>query len=279
VDDPQQTPAERFLDEIAEAGYAWTELGPYGYLSTDPDLLRQDLSSRGLGLSAGIALGALHTPTAIADIQQHFDEVCTLSAALDARYLVLIPGNYRETNTGAMLEAAELDDDAWQRLIESSNELGRQSLERFGMTLVFHHHADTHVEFPEQVERFLADSDPAVVSLCFDLGHFEYRGGDSVEFMRKHHARIPYLHLKSVDPAMRDRVLAANTPFGEAVAEGVFVEPSEGSVDFPAFVELLKEIGYEGWGIVEQDMYPCDFAKPLPIAKRSREYLVELGMG
>ena len=30
--DPQQTPWHRFLDEMVEAGYEWTELGPYGYL-------------------------------------------------------------------------------------------------------------------------------------------------------------------------------------------------------------------------------------------------------
>ena len=30
--DPQQTPWHRFMDEIVEAGYEWTELGPYGYL-------------------------------------------------------------------------------------------------------------------------------------------------------------------------------------------------------------------------------------------------------
>ena len=35
-DDPQQVPWQRFLDEVAEAGYSWIELGPYGYLPTDP---------------------------------------------------------------------------------------------------------------------------------------------------------------------------------------------------------------------------------------------------
>ena len=34
--DPKQTPWTRYLDEVAEAGYTWTELGPYGYLPTDP---------------------------------------------------------------------------------------------------------------------------------------------------------------------------------------------------------------------------------------------------
>ena len=36
ADDPRQTPWHRFLDEIAEAGYEWMELGPFGYLPTDP---------------------------------------------------------------------------------------------------------------------------------------------------------------------------------------------------------------------------------------------------
>jgi inosose dehydratase len=39
-DDPGQTPWHRFLDELAEAGYRWLELGPYGYLPTDPARLR-----------------------------------------------------------------------------------------------------------------------------------------------------------------------------------------------------------------------------------------------
>jgi hypothetical protein len=36
------------------------------------------------------------------------------------------------------------------------------------MTLVFHPHADSHVEYEDQIERFLADTDPGVVYLCFD---------------------------------------------------------------------------------------------------------------
>src|SRR2546425_12847708 len=35
-DDEQQVPWRRFLDEVTEAGYEWIELGPYGYLPTDP---------------------------------------------------------------------------------------------------------------------------------------------------------------------------------------------------------------------------------------------------
>ena len=48
ADDPNQTPADRFLDEVVQAGYEWIEIGAYGYLSTDPAKLRDGLSSRRL---------------------------------------------------------------------------------------------------------------------------------------------------------------------------------------------------------------------------------------
>ena len=59
------------------------------------------------------------------------------------------------------------------------------------MRLVFHPHAETHVETRDQIEALLRDTDPADVKLCFDLGHHEYRGGDSVDFLREHPTASP----------------------------------------------------------------------------------------
>ena len=142
---------------------------------------------------------------------------------------------------------------------------------------MFHPHAETHVEYEEQIERFLADTDPGRVSLCFDVGHHAYRGGDPVAFLDKHRDRIPYLHLKSVDPVKQQKVEAENIPFADAVAMDMFCEPSAGLVDFPALLGLLKRIDYDGYAIVEQDMYPAPFDKPFPIAKRTLEYLRNIG--
>jgi inosose dehydratase len=38
------------LDEIAETGYAGTELGDWGFMPTDPAVLRDELERRGLAL-------------------------------------------------------------------------------------------------------------------------------------------------------------------------------------------------------------------------------------
>jgi inosose dehydratase len=97
--------------------------------------------------------------------------------------------------------------------------------------------------------------------------------------MRRHHARIPYLHLKSVDRDIMKRVWTERLPTVTAVGLGVFCEPSQGMVDFLALRDVLREINFDGWAIVEQDMYPAPFDKPLPIAKRTHTYLHEIGLG
>ena len=59
-DDPNQTPYTRFLDEVAASGYEWIELGPFGYLPTDPKQLSDELAARDLKLSAGTVFEHLH---------------------------------------------------------------------------------------------------------------------------------------------------------------------------------------------------------------------------
>jgi sugar phosphate isomerase/epimerase len=63
-EDEQQVPYTRFLDELVLAGYEWLELGPYGYLPTEPQRLKAELDARGLKVSGGTAFGALHRPEA-----------------------------------------------------------------------------------------------------------------------------------------------------------------------------------------------------------------------
>ena len=74
-EDEQQVPYTRFLDELATAGYEWLELGPYGYLPTDPQRLKAELDARGLQVSGGTAFGALHRPEAWDEMLAHVRQV------------------------------------------------------------------------------------------------------------------------------------------------------------------------------------------------------------
>ncbi|MAG37274.1 MAG: 2-keto-myo-inositol dehydratase [Dehalococcoidia bacterium] len=277
--DSRQPPWQRFLDEVVEAGYEWIELGPYGYLPTALPTLRAELDQRSLKVAASAVMRNLEEPAEWPELEQEVLGAGELLAALGAGFLVLIDATYTDLFSGQPLAPNRLDEGAWQRLVDTTHRVARLASERFGLTLVFHPHAETHVEYEDQIEAFVEQTDPALVSFCLDTGHHAYRGGDPVEFLRHHHRRIPYLHLKSIDPELQKKVEAENTSFAAAVAEGMFVEPAEGAVDIPALREVLRAIDFDGWAIVEQDMYPSPPEKPLPIARRTRTYLRDIGLG
>jgi inosose dehydratase len=274
--DDAQPPWTRFLDEVAQAGYRWIELGPYGYLPTDAGQLAQELERRELRAAGTFVSFDLADPRGFADGAEEIERTCALLRALESPHLVLIDALYTDLRTGELLRPRELDAVGWGVLVESTERV-RELAGSHGLDVVFHPHADTHVELEPQIEQLLEDV-PELV-LCLDVGHFAYRaGGDPVAFFRRHADRIRHLHLKSVDEGIRDRVRRDETPFCQAVAEGMFVEPSLGVVDFPALRDALLEVGYDGFAIAEQDMYPAAFDRPLPIARRTFEYFRELGL-
>ena len=190
----------------------------------------------------------------------------------------MVQGSWWSSTTPSSEGLRELDEPGWQRVSYAVQRLGEYTASR-GIAAVFHPHADTTIQFEPQIERFLALTDSALVNLCLDVGHHAYAGGDPVRFFREHHARVPYLHLKDVDAATSERAQREGWPMARAVSEGAFVDLGDGCVDLVGLKRVADEVGYEGWGIVEQDMFPAPFDKPLPIARRNREFLRERGIG
>lgn len=279
ANDERQVPWQRFLDEVVAAGYDTIELGPYGYLPTEAAQLGAELDQRGLSASAGFVMPDVHRDELWERTREEVIAAGELIASVGGKYLILIPNVYNDLFTGTRMGNPTLTKSDWQKLIHGTHRLAEVARAECDLELVFHPHAETPVEYEHQIERFLRDSDPTLVSLCLDLGHHAYRGGDAERFIRRHAERISYLHLKNVNPAVREQVEQESLPFARAVERDIFVEPSLGVVDFQSVKRALVDVGYEGYGIVEQDMYPTSFDRPLPIARRTREYLRGIGIG
>jgi inosose dehydratase len=282
-DDPGQTPYARFLDEVAASGYRWIELGPYGYLPTDPEQLSDELESRDLKLSAGTVFEHLHRDgTSAADnwnsVWRQIEDVAKLTAAVGGKHVVVIPEMWRDPATGAVLEDRTLTPEQWKRKTEGMNRLGKAMFEQYGVRAQYHPHADSHVDTEENVYRFLDGTDGEFVNLCLDTGHISYCGGDNIAIIERAPERIGYLHLKQVDPAVKAKVDADDLPFGEAVRLGAMTEPPLGVPDMPPLLAAVERLGIDVFAIVEQDMYPCAPDAPLPIAKRTRNYLGSCGI-
>jgi inosose dehydratase len=271
--DPAQTPADRFLSEVSGAGYEWIEIGPYGYLPTDPNELRDQLEKHGLKVSAGTVFEHLHRPDSWEDVWKQVADVASLTAAVGGKHIVVIPDTWRDHKTGAPLEDRTLSDEGWALLTTGMDELGRRILQEYGLRVQFHSHADSHVGYQHEIERFVENTNPEYVNLCLDTGHVSYYRGDNVALIRKYPERIGYLHLKQVDPAVIARVEAEDLPFPEAVKLGAMVEPPLGVPDMGSLLAAVEELDRDIFAIVEQDMYPCPPDHPLPIARRTHTYL------
>jgi inosose dehydratase len=277
ADDPVQTPWTRFLDEVAGAGYTRIELGPYGYLPTDPALLRDELARRGLTVTAGTIFEHLHRKDSWDSTWAKVSAVAELTQAMGAEHLVVIPDFWRDPDTGVVLEPSALTAEEWPAYAKQIDRLAKAIRDDYGLKFQFHPHADSHVDTHANVERFLGETDPDLVTLCLDTGHIAYCGGDSLKIIQDFPERIGYVHLKQIDPAVVEKVHAEGIGFGEAVKLGAMCEPPLGEPPMPPILEALAGLDAEIFAIVEQDMYPCEPDRPLPIASRTLSYLQSCG--
>ncbi len=273
-----QAPYAKVLDEMADAGYEGTELGPYGYLPSQPERLKAELSSRGLSMVSAFV------PLPLAETARHdstFREaikVADLLASAGARLIVLAGDMYeaRMSVAGRVNEERDgMTERHWHDAVEIISRIARACRE-MGLSTAFHHHAGTLIETPNEIERLCESTDPALIGLCLDTGHYLYGGGDPVEAVRKYGSRIWHLHLKDVRSAVLESVRREGVGFIEAVRRDVFCELGEGAVDFPNIKQGLIDCGYDGWAIVEQDVdASLPGVHPFESAVRSRRYLRE----
>jgi inosose dehydratase len=284
--DPAQLPAEQFLREVVDAGYGWIELGPYGYLPKDPAQLQDQLDAHNLKVLAGTVFEHLHRPDSWDDVWTQVTDVAALTSAVGGKHIVVIPDTWRHHKTGEELEDRELTPEQWAQLTEGMNELGRRILDEYGLAVQFHSHADSHVGYQPEIERFLQATDPRWVNLCFDTGHIAYYGGDCLELIKTYPDRIGYLHLKQVNPIVVDHVLNKDLSFAEAVRMGAMIEPPLGVPEMGPLLDAVAGLGCDVDAIIEHDLYPCPPEVPLPIAKRTKAYLsscsgatIEFGRG
>jgi inosose dehydratase len=265
------------LDEMVHAGFSGTELGPYGFLPTNPTELNSELGKRHLSL-----LGAF-LPLPLAHAEKHEAGrqsalvVIRLLANAGAPILVLadIMDQHRMEIAGSVTEADGLNDEQWKRAAELVNSIAQRARD-LGLRSAFHHHAGSYIETPRELDRLLTMTDPDLVGICLDTGHYFYGGGDPVECARSQGKRVWHLHLKDVLPAVLDDVRRHKIPYLDAVRRGVFCELGAGAVDLMGVISELERSGFDGWGVFEQDVDPAQSgSNPLESAARSRAYLKE----
>lgn len=274
---------EQVLDEIKETGYLGTELGDWGYMPTDPIKLRQEIDKRGLEL-----LGAF-VPVALADAATHQKGIATAlrvaglmhGAGYEKAVIVLADENgtipERVRNAGRITPAMGLSPEQWKTYAQGANAVAKAVRETYGLRTVFHHHCAGYVETPDEVAALMAHTDPELLGLCLDMGHYAFGGGDPVKALEQFSDRIWHVHFKDFDPEAAKASKAADGDYFDAIRRGVFCELGKGTVDFGRIVKKLQEKGYDDWIVVEQDILP-GMGNPKECARANRDYIATLGL-
>jgi inosose dehydratase len=238
----QLTP-QRVLAEMRDAGLAATELGPDGFLPSDPDELSALVDSHGLSCVGTFAPVLLHDAghDPLPDIAGPLDAL----VACGADVLVLAAA----TGTDGYDSRPTLDDDQWARMLGNLDRLAAAAAEK-GVLAVLHPHVGTMVQTRSDVDRVLAG---AQVKLCLDTGHLLIGGTDPLQLAREVPDRIAHAHLKDVDAGLAARVRAGELTYTEAVRGGMYTPLGGGNVDVAGIVTVLRGNGFDGWFVMEQD--------------------------
>ncbi|WP_054814464.1 TIM barrel protein [Nocardia arizonensis] len=261
--------APTVLAEMAALGITATEFGPPGYLPHDPGEIRALLGRYGIRGIGGFLAHALHTDPAAAVETARI--TIDRYAAAGAEVLVLAAA----TGAEGYDARAALSESEWRTLLATAATIAELAADR-GLRTVMHPHVGTHIETESQIERFLADSP---MELCLDTGHILVGGGDPVRSVRRYADRVGHVHLKDVRAAVLAEVGAGTITYTEAVRRGLYAPLGAGDIDIAALLTALRDSGYGGWYVVEQDtaLRPGESARePSRAAARSLEHLARL---
>ena len=238
-DEVHRTDMPRLLSEISKSGFDGVEIG-YHRLERfeQPETFLNIVQKEDLHVSGLHTLGKFYFNDDIAYLERAAD----FAQAVETQY-VMVSGEQGDKNTDDLKAIADV--------LNKAGEICSQ----VGLTYCYHNHWWELQNDQNELRTLCQLTDPALVSLCLDIGWVERSGTSVVQVVGEFIDRIRYFHLKDT----RDQR---------------FVDLGEGTVDFPAW---LKAIGdpTKFYLTHERDEVLPD---ALESATRSCTYLRSLGL-
>lgn len=266
------TPLEVCLREIKESGFIGTELG--GKFPQDKEELKQVLVKHDLELAGGWFSGFLLKNSIEEEIKRLDKEI---DRRLHVNCNIIVYCECSNTIQGnqeiSLSKKPVLNDEQMKKFATDYSKVFEHAKKR-GVLLAYHHHMGTIIQNSDEIELFLKYADKEV-SLAYDTGHMYFAGADPLEEIKKYKNRISHVHFKDVREDIKNDVIKNDYSFLDAVLAGVYTVPGDGVIDFESIVDVLREINYVGWIVVEAEQDP-KIANPLEYAKKAYSYLTKI---
>ena len=265
---------EQCVSEMALAGYAGCEVGNK-FPAHDLPVLKYHLELRNLRIcNQWFSFELTKKPFHLVknDFEKHIQFLDFFNAKVSggAECGNTIHGNPNVSISDRIPASAE----EWRLLTAGLNELGRFSMEEYGIKLSYHHHIGTMVQTDDEVERLMNETHPDYVGLNYDCGHFSLANVNPVDAFEKYHNRVNHIHLKDIRTAIKELTEKEDLSFLDAVRKGVFTVPGDGDLPIDSIINLISKSGYDGWVVVEAEQDPS-VANPLEYAIKGLKFLDE----
>ena len=263
------------VSEMALAGFTGCEIG--NKYPKDPSELKRALDLRGMRIASRWYSSFILTRP-IKEEEKDFIQNLDFLAAVGANRINVSEQSYsiQGKQDVPILTGGHkyvMNDQEWSRFSAGLDRLGQIAKDR-GFKLCYHHHMGTVVQTSEETDRMMSSTQPGLVYLCYDTGHFTFAGEDPLAMLKKYAGRVGHVHLKDMRLPVVEEVRRNNWSFLQAVRNGAFTVPGDGDVDFDPIFRILADEGYTGWLLVEAEQDPAK-AEPLEYAIKGRNYIRE----
>lgn len=283
VQEPDAWPQERVLREVKEAGFDAVASFPGEGQSAAQHL--EYLAEFGLVPTPSYFSGEYWIAEKQDEIVESARRKARISREMGLSELFVAAGGWayvsrangkeRHQLSGHVGPGDGLSDEEWAQLGKTLNAVGAATKDE-GVLTCIHNHVATVIETRQECDRLAEVTDPDLVFWGADTGHLAYGGADVVDFTRAHAPRIRALHLKDVNGAVRRQAVEEELDYRAASERGIWTELGQGCIDYPAFFNILRESGYEGWVLSEIDRTQKPSA--LQSARECREFLRSQGL-
>lgn len=264
---------EQCVSEMALAGFTGSEVG--SKYPKDPAVLKPKLDIRGIRICNQWFSSLLMSEPYEVTINNFKEQLKFLKAMGSEVIGASEQGNSIQGKKLPVFDAKPvINDDQWKILAKGFNEMGKIARDS-GITFTYHHHMGTCIQTMAEVDKFMELTDPELVFLLFDSGHFAFSGENPAEALQKYVKRVRHVHLKDIRQPVVDKVRSEKMSFLEAVRSGAFTVPGDGNIDFKPIFDILAENNYKGWMVVEAEQDPA-LANPFEYALKARKYIREM---
>jgi inosose dehydratase len=222
------------LDVMRDTGFLGLRLTQYPQILTKysitPEEMEREVNRRGLHVVTISFNGAADDPEKHSEILASARQAMTFLKRFGADRLVVF-----SPSRGKPASAFEVACRFYNQLGETAGEMGFKA----GL----HNHLGQMVQTPEEIDRFMALTDPKLFYLAPDTAHVYLGGGDPAVVMEKYKHRLMMADYKDAKRAGLTAKYLTNT-----------YDLGDGEIDFPACHRVLRSIAYQGWLCVDLDI-------------------------